>query len=657
MQEGQAILPLGSIVRERYVIEDWLGKGGFGAVYLVRDLRVKHNLYALKEVINPDRKERNRFLFEAELLKRFDHHALAKVYWVFDDETQNRAYMLMDYIEGPNLETLRQRQPDKRFSFPQVLPIEPAHTVPQTASAQGRSPVSLSSSVAGSHFNVLSIMAPIMEAVDYLHSQQPPVLHRDIKPSNIIVPETGDGAVLVDFGVAKEYNPDSTTTAVRHCSPGYAAPEQYGKGSSTRTDIYELGATFYTLLTGKIPADALHRMIQVGDGGEDPLEPINKLVPAVPHHVARAIHRAMSLKSNERFSTVEQFWQALNARPTWRRLTVPAIVPLSAPAPVVPDPAFATSSQSPVAPAAVSVHTHPRFSHFNKLVLLLLFLIAILVGFGLETGLWSYIIRLRANHPIAIISTPRSVVAPTLSPTVVPNIVSPTTRPTRAPMPRPTAPPVVVPTRQPTVVSTPHPKSTPTPIPTPIPYPNIVGSYNGSIDDTTENVTTSMALSIQQKSGQGSISGNFTVGPALLGSGPFSGSVTTAQYIQFIVQSYQGNAPLFFYGQVHADASLSGNYCSINTQNQCDARAGDAGTWNVTRASADKSAMGAINRPLLSSGGNSLQDAYDSWPNAASIAVWCGIVFFFSLCLLMLMLYCIRVFRFRFRQRKMKLVN
>ena len=96
MQEVQAILPLGSFVGDRYVVEDWLGKGGFGAVYLVRDLRVKHNLFALKEVIDPNRKERSRFLFEAELLKRLDHHALARVSRVFAADTPSRAYMLMD---------------------------------------------------------------------------------------------------------------------------------------------------------------------------------------------------------------------------------------------------------------------------------------------------------------------------------------------------------------------------------------------------------------------------------------------------------------------------------------------------------------------------------------------------------------------------------
>jgi len=170
----------------------------------------------------------------------------------------------------------------------------------------------------------------------------------------------------------------------------------------------------------------------------------------------------------------------------------------------------------------------------------------------------------------------------------------------------------------------------------------VAASYNGSIDDTTENITTSMALSVQQKSGQGSISGNFTVGPALLGSGPFSGSVTTAKYIQFTVQSYQGNAPLFFYGQVHADGSLSGNYCSVNAQKQCDAKAGDAGTWNVARSSSAHNS--------LSSGSNSLQNAYGGWPEGIGIALWSAVIIFFSICLLLLVFYRIRGARSRQHQ-------
>jgi len=83
LQEVQTIIPLGSILRERYVVEGLLGQGGFGAVYLVRDLRVKGNLYALKEAVNPPKKDWERFLFEGELLKRLDHRSLPRVYRVF----------------------------------------------------------------------------------------------------------------------------------------------------------------------------------------------------------------------------------------------------------------------------------------------------------------------------------------------------------------------------------------------------------------------------------------------------------------------------------------------------------------------------------------------------------------------------------------------
>jgi len=123
VQEVQTTLPVGTRLRDRYIVEGLLGKGGFGAVYLVGDQRVKRNLYALKEMIDSSKQERARFTFEGEVLKRLDHPSLPHVYRVFEDAKNNRAYLLMDYIEGQKLETLRQQQPEKCFPLPRVMSI------------------------------------------------------------------------------------------------------------------------------------------------------------------------------------------------------------------------------------------------------------------------------------------------------------------------------------------------------------------------------------------------------------------------------------------------------------------------------------------------------------------------------------------------------
>src|SRR6266849_1957340 len=280
MQEEPATLPIGAVIRKRYIVEGLLGKGGSGAVYLVRDQRVRYakdNLFVLKQIKGPSQQERYRLTFEDVSLKRIYHHALPRVHRVFNDDKHDSVYMVMEYIEGPNLEMLRQQQPEKRLSY----------------------------------LEAMNFMAPIIDAVGYLHRQQPPMIHRDIKPTDIIVPKTGVRAVLVDFGIDKKYGPVSTSGMVHSHAPNYKAPELYSGDGDIRTDIYGLGATFYTLLTGIVPADAGSRMTQSGSTGIDPLEPVNKVVPTVPMRIGKAIDRAMSLDPHRRFSSVEQFWEAL----------------------------------------------------------------------------------------------------------------------------------------------------------------------------------------------------------------------------------------------------------------------------------------------------------------------------------------------------------
>jgi eukaryotic-like serine/threonine-protein kinase len=545
----QKTLPPGSILRERYSIEGLLGKGGYGSVYLVRDLRVRGNLFALKETSNPNRKDQQRFLFEGELLKKLDHHALPRVYRVFDDDAQQRTYMLMDYIEGPNLEALRRQHPEKRFTLSQVL----------------------------------TVLAPVVDAVQFLHSRQPPVLHRDIKPSNIIVPLSGDDTVLVDFGIAKEFVPDGTTTAFRTGSPGFAAPEQYSRGTSTRSDVYGLGATMYNLLTGTLPADALDRMTKTSSGEPDPLILAHTLAPNIPQGVSKTIARAMALNSNDRFATVEQFWQAFGAHEGWKPLRIPET---AFPAPNVEPVTSVIASNTPI-PGNVAASERNRFRLSGKLLLILL---AVLLAAGSFAGTFFYLRGhpgASAALPTASTGVPTMQTSPISIPVKVPTVIA--TSPMPGNTPSPTKQPVVVLTVQPTSPPSPTPRPTstplPTPSPTPIPHPKIGGTYNGTIDDTTASIITGMALSIQQKAGQGTISGYFTVNPPLQGNGNFSGTVNTMKYVQFTVQSYKGASPLYFWGWVQVDGSLLGSYCSVNMHNQCDPNAGASGTWHVAPTS------------------------------------------------------------------------
>lgn len=525
MQEVSTILPNGTVVQNRYIIEGLLGKGGFGAVYLVRDQRVRANLYALKEAIAPGKAELDRFVFEGEVLKRLDHPALPRVYRTFENDHHTRAYILMDYIEGPNLEILRKQQPDKRFSLPQVL----------------------------------AMLAPIADAVTYLHNQRPPIVHRDIKPSNIIVSPLLNESVLVDFGIAKEQEPDGTTTMIRRASPGYAAPEQYSRGTNMRTDVYGFAATVSTLLTGTIPVDALSRMTEIGSLGTDPLVPVNQLNPAIPQQAAGVIQRAMSINPNERYASIQDFWQALNAA----QEAAPDAED-GGPITLLPQESgfapLAYQQESGSAPRpTVQVLKLPRESRKRGFLLLPLALLAIflLVGAGVLFRVFSTGQRSQVPVVPSPVAHHTTVATPTLTPT-------PTTKPTATPTsrPLPTAPPTTVPSN----------------------YPVLVSSYGGTIHNTLANVSTTMTLTSVRQNG-GALSGYLTVGSTLQGSGSFNGNVATNGSIHFLVQSFANHLPLYFYGTVNKNGSMSGSYCSWQN-NQCSYVGGGYGTWTVAPTSA-----------------------------------------------------------------------
>lgn len=531
MQSIQTTLPVGSIIRGRYKVKRLLGKGGFGAVYLVSDQRVRGNLFALKELFDAGSSERQYFTFEGQILSRLDHLSLPRVYRTFEDVEHGRAYILMDYIEGQNLEVQRKKQLDRQYPA--------AH--------------------------VLHLLKPIFEAVSYLHQQDPPVVHRDIKPSNIIVPATEDEPVLVDFGIAKEYVQDSTTAAVRLCSPGYGAPEQYSRDTDTRTDIYGLAATMYVLLTGQVPSDALHRMTSIGSKRGDVLIPPVELMPTIPQHVSDAIMRAMSIASDERFATAQEFWEALHAQSveesspeTGKEInnaSEATSLVLASPLEVARDVSVPGKREVEVPPETEDVFQGIDTSRrafmrkrWGVLVVPIVFAL-VAVGSGLVYGSnWFSL----AGHGHA---------TPTATATATPTVV----------------------------LSTPHPTEPPKPV---IVYPSLAGSYSGSIADqqTLPPINTTMTLSdIQQQNG--TIHGTLSLGSGLEGNGSFTGSVSSDRTIQFTVPGLYGHLPLLFQGTIQPDGSIagaygnmSGSYCSYDGNGQCDHTAGGYGSWQVVAA-------------------------------------------------------------------------
>ncbi|HEU5348260.1 MAG TPA: serine/threonine-protein kinase [Ktedonobacterales bacterium] len=269
-------LPVATIVHKRYQVETIVGRGGLGTVYSVRDILFgKQNIYALKEMADQSRSARRQFEHEAQWLQALDHNHIPKVREYF--EWQSRLYLVMDFVDGENLEQKLYHQHGRPLSEEQAI----------------------------------AWILPICDALEYLHSHQPPILHRDVKPANIIVTPAGH-PVLVDLGIAKEHLPGANRTAtfVRKAgTEGYAPPEQYtlaGK-SGPWSDVYALGATLYHLLTTQVPISAIDRVTQ----DPDLIRP-HYYNSAISEQSDAAICRAMAMRPSVRFQSVAAFAAALS---------------------------------------------------------------------------------------------------------------------------------------------------------------------------------------------------------------------------------------------------------------------------------------------------------------------------------------------------------
>lgn len=276
------LLGRGALLQNRYRIDDLLGCGGFGVVYKATDMS-SGGVVAVKQNLEPAAQKA--FLTEASLLALLKHPNLPQVISYFEE--RGRQYLVMEFIEGKDLDEV-------------VL-------------AKGRL----------SWQEALKLLEPVFNAVAYLHRQTIPIIHRDIKPPNIKVSPDGR-TVLVDFGIAKVGGASiATITGAKGYTPGFAPLEQFGTGrTDERSDIYALGATLYFCLTGQVPPPAPDLA-----AGTAQLVPLHQINNSVSTQVTAAIEKAMALAQDQRFQSVDQFWQALMAKP------LPSPAPSSQPTP------------------------------------------------------------------------------------------------------------------------------------------------------------------------------------------------------------------------------------------------------------------------------------------------------------------------------------
>lgn len=273
----------GTVLRNRYQVKKIIGQGGMGSIYLAEDLRLEGRLCAVKEVAYdralPEdmlKEARDQFQREATVLARLDHPNLPKVSDFFS--IKERDYLVMDYVPGKDLREIMMEARQQGTFIPEE--------------------------------KVLDWASQLSSALNYLHTQEHPILHRDIKPSNLKL--TPNGLVkLVDFGLVKLLAPGEITITVLQGQGTalYTPLEQYGGDSGhtdARSDIYAFGGTLYHLLTNEPPLNVRDRFLTPGS-----LTRIREINPSVSVRTERAVHWALQLHPEDRPKDIQALVNAL----------------------------------------------------------------------------------------------------------------------------------------------------------------------------------------------------------------------------------------------------------------------------------------------------------------------------------------------------------
>lgn len=260
----------------KYTLEQELGRGGFGVTfkathqYLGQPVVIKTINESLR--LNPDfDRFQRQFQDEARRLALCSHPNIVRVSDFFVED--GGSYMVMDYVPGPTLQAV-------------VFPGQPL-----------------------SEATAINFIRQVGEALRVVH--QKGLLHRDIKPENIILRQGTQEVVLIDFGIAREFTPDSTQSHTIIVSDGYAPIEQYltKEKRTPASDVYGLAATLYALLTAQVPTPAILRDRQ-------PMPAPRDLQPQISAAVNQAIMRGMAVEARYRPASVDE-WLSLLPNPQW----------------------------------------------------------------------------------------------------------------------------------------------------------------------------------------------------------------------------------------------------------------------------------------------------------------------------------------------------
>src|SRR5437762_8811576 len=279
-----------TLFRNRYFISSKVGEGGYGSVYKARDTQSKDRLVAIKEVsllgLYPKAmiEATTSFQREVSVLSQLDHPNLPRLYEHF--QNPGHWYLVMDFIAGETLEQYQSKAPNRRLLLSEVLDIG----------------------------------LQLCIVLDYLHSQQPPIVFRDLKPANIMRIPTGQ-IYLIDFGIARYFKPGQAKDTVALRSLGYAAPEQYGKAQTTpRADIYSLGAVLHQLLTTRDPSEAPFRFLPLRpkspQSHSDPGSLTMSMVDMLVSKLERLIASMLDMDVNKRPPDVAYVKQELHVMKT-----------------------------------------------------------------------------------------------------------------------------------------------------------------------------------------------------------------------------------------------------------------------------------------------------------------------------------------------------